>query len=39
VTLFRRHWRAIAAFAAATIGGLAPLTLDDAKETIYSGAA
>ena len=40
MTLFQRHWRAIlVGFAAAAIGGLLTLGLDDTEATIFSGAA
>lgn len=40
MTLFQRHWRAIAVgFAAAAIGGLLTLGLDDSESTVFAGAA
>jgi hypothetical protein len=40
VTLFERHGRAIfVGFAAAALGGLATLGLDDSDATIFAGAA
>ena len=40
MTLFERHWRSIlVGFAAAALGGLATLGLDDSELTIVAGAA
>jgi hypothetical protein len=40
MTLFERHWRAIlVGFAAAALGGLATLGLDDSESTTFAGAA
>jgi hypothetical protein len=40
MTLFERHWRAIlVGFAAAALGGLATLGLDETESTIFAGAA
>ena len=39
MTLFRRHWRAIAVgFALAAFGGLVTLGLDDSEQTAVAGA-
>ena len=40
MTLFHRHWRAIAVgFAAAALGGLLTLGLDDSERAIFAGVA
>ena len=40
MTLFQRHWRAIAVgFALAALGGLVILGLDDSEQTVVAGAA
>jgi hypothetical protein len=40
MTLFERHWRSIlVGFAAAALGGIATLGLDDSELTIAAGAA
>ena len=40
MTLFHRHWRAIAVgFAAAALGGLLTLGLDESERAIFAGVA
>lgn len=40
MTLFERHWRAIAVgFGAAAVGGIVALGLDDAEQVIFAGVA